>query len=239
MQRIINIAVLGSLAGVLFLSVHVYRHAADNQLSATEKKQGVKLLFNGTALTGWHTYQNKPGSWSVAGGTVYCHKDSTAQYADLVTDSLYENFELQVDWKIEPMANSGILYMVTEQYEHSFLSGPEYQLLDDAGYKGQIQDNQKTAANYAMQAPAVDASKPVGSWNHTEIMVNNGHVQHWLNGKKVVEYDLWGDEWKAEKAASKWKDAPGYGTARKGHVALQDYHGEGQVWFKNIKIKQL
>ena len=79
--------------------------------------------------------------------------------------------------------------------------------------------------------------KPVGEWNHTRIVVNKGHVEHWLNGKKVVEYELWTDEWKKKKNEGKWKDAPGYGLAKKGHIALQDHGSE--AWFKNIRIKEL
>ncbi len=216
-----------------------FTKACDNVLSVAEKKLGFKLLFDGASVNGWKTYQNEPGSWSVANGTVYCHKDSGDHYSDLLTVADYENFELHIDWKMEPNANSGILYMVTEQYEHSYLSGPEYQLLDNEGYKGQIQEYQKTGANYAMEPPMTDAANPIGEWNTTVIKVNKGHVEHWLNGKKVVEYDLWTDKWKAEKEHGKWKDAPGYGMAKAGHIALQDYHGNGQVWFKNIKLRQL
>lgn len=213
--------------------------AKDNTLTKEEKKQGFELLFNGSSIDGWRTYQNKPGSWLVEGGTIYCHKDSADQYADLITKDKYENFELHVDWKMQPNANSGILYMVTEQYEHSYLSGPEYQLLDNEGYKGQVQPYQNTGANYAMEPPLVDAANAIGEWNHTVIKVNKGHVEHWLNDKKVVEYDLWTDKWKAEKEHSKWKDAEGYGKTKLGHIAFQDYHGNGQVWFKNIKLRKL
>ena len=90
-----------------------------------------------------------------------------------------------------------------------------------------------------MQAPSADATKPVGEWNHTVIIVNKGHVEHWLNNQKIVAYDLWSDAWKQEKEHGKWKDAAGYGMAKKGHIALQDYHGSGKVWFRNIKLRQL
>ncbi len=211
----------------------------DNQLTDAEKKEGWKLLFNGQNLDGWRTYQEKPGSWSVADGAIYCHKMEDHHYADLITDKEYESFEISVDWKMEPKANSGILYLVTEQYPETYLSGPEYQLMDDAGYAGKVEDFQKCGANYAMQAPVVNAANPPGEWNHTVIIKNKAHVEHWLNGKKVVEYELWSDEWKKQKAADKWKDAEGYGAAKAGHIAFQDYHGDGKVWFKNVKIKVL
>ncbi|HVX48829.1 MAG TPA: DUF1080 domain-containing protein [Chitinophagaceae bacterium] len=211
----------------------------DNTLTPNEKKEGFILLFDGVTKNGWRTYQGKPGSWAVEAGTLYCQKTPEQQYSDLITNDQYENFELRIDWKVEPNANSGIMYMVTEQYEQSYLSGPEYQLLDNEGYKGKIEDYQKAGAAYAIKAPSVDATKPVGEWNHTVIIVNKGHVEHWLNGKKIVEYELWSDEWKAAKEHGKWKDAAGYGMSKTGHIAIQDYHGDGKVWFKNIKLRKL
>jgi hypothetical protein len=110
-------------------------------------------------------------------------------------------------------------------------------LLDDRGYPTKIEDWQKTGANYAMDPPLMDATKPAGEWNHTVIIVNKGHVEHWLNGKKVVEYELWTDTWQKHKATGKWKDHKGYGLASKGHIAIQDHGGE--AWFKNITIREL
>lgn len=197
-------------------------------------------LFNGKTLKGWRTYQHKPsGSWSVSDGVLYCkgNKDGNKQHADLMTEDEFENYEFSIDWKIAPAANSGIIYMVNEKYGASYESGPEYQLIDDAGYPEKIENYQKTGANYAMDAPVVDATKPAGEWNHTRIIVNKGHVEHWLNGKKVVTYELWSDSWKAHKAAGKWKDKEGYGMSKSGHIALQDHGGE--AWFKNIRIRKL
>lgn len=197
-------------------------------------------LFNGNTLEGWRTYQNKPAtSWTAGNGLLANkgNKDPQTKHADLITEKEYENFILSLDWKIAPAANSGILYLVTEEYSASYLSGPEYQLIDDTGYPGKLENWQKTGANYAMDPPLTDATKPAGEWNHTEIIVNKGHVEHWLNGKKVAEYTFGSDDWKQHKAAGKWKDAEGYGRARKGHIAFQDHGGE--AWFRNIRIKEL
>ena len=199
-----------------------------------------KSLFDGKTLAGWRTYQNKPAdSWFVQDGML-CNKgnkDPNTKHADLITEQQYENFEVSFDWKIAPAANSGFLYMVTEEFASSYLSGPEYQLLDDKGYPTKIEDWQKTGANYAMDVPMLDATKPAGEWNHTVIKVNKGHVEHWLNDKKVVEYELWSDTWKQHKASGKWKDAKGYAATAKGHLAIQDHGGE--AWFKNMVIKEL
>jgi hypothetical protein len=197
-------------------------------------------LFDGTTLKGWRTYQNKPSdAWYVQDGLLVNkgNKDPKLRHADLITEAQYENFELEFDWKIAPQANSGVMYLVTEEYASAYLSGPEYQLIDDKGYPAKLEDWQKTAANYAMDVPALDATKPAGEWNHTKIIVNKAHVEHWLNGKKVVEYELWTPIWQQHKATGKWKDAPGYGVSKKGHIALQDHGGE--VWFRAIKIRVL
>lgn len=211
-------------------------------VSAVAQKSNAKwkALYNGKNLAGWRTYQGKPAdSWSVNDGMLYNkgNKDTNTRHADLITASQYENFELSLDWKIAKGGNSGILYMVTEEYPRSYESGPEYQLLDDIGYPAKIENWQKTGANYAMDPPMVDATKPAGEWNNTVIMVNKGRVEHWLNGKKVVQYELWTDTWKQHKAAGKWKDDKGYGASKKGHIAIQDHGGE--AWFRNIKIRKL
>lgn len=213
----------------------------NNQLTKKEKAAGWMLLFDGNDLNGWRTFKNKKGSWKAADGML-CSRSADEGNADLITDSVYTNFELDIDWKISPEGNSGILYMVTEDYDHSYLSGPEYQLIDDDGFPEKIQDWQKTGANYAMQPPSVKAANKPGEWNHTKIIVNNGYVEHWLNGKKVVEYDLWSDTWKKQKAAGKWKDDVGYAASKTGHIALQSSHSNVEtsgVCFRNIKIKRL
>lgn len=202
---------------------------------------GYTSLFDGKTLNGWRTYQNKPAdSWMVKDGVLYCKgsaTDKSDRRADLITDDTFENFDLQLDWKIAPQGNSGILYMVTEQYPTSYLSGPEYQVIDDVNFPKKLEDWQKVAANYAMDPAPTAHPKPAGQWNHARIVVDHGHVQHWLNGEKVVEYDLWTNEWKQHKEAGKWKDAPGYGMSKVGHIALQDHGSE--AWFKNIEIKKL
>jgi len=210
----------------------------DNTLSKKEKKEGWVLLFDGESTKGWRIYQNKKADdWDVKNGELYCKVEGVTNRADLITTDQYENFELQIDWKIAPKENSGIIYMVTEDNPASYLSGPEYQLIDDIGYPDKLSDKQLSGANYDMNAPSAKVSKPAGEYNHTKIVINNGHVEHWLNGTKVVDYQLWTDEWKKLKAISKWKDVKPYGMSKKGYIALQD-HGGG-VAFKNIKIKPL
>ena len=218
------------------------KDTADNELSKEEKKEGWKLLFDGKNLNGWRTYKNISGSWQVDNGMICSQKPTSDQNPDLITADMYENFELRVDWKISPQGNSGIMYMVTEDHPASYESGPEYQLIDDEGFPEKIENWQKTGAAYAIKAPAVKAYNAPGEWNHTVIIVNKGHVEHWLNGQKVVEYGLWSDEWKKAKEAGKWKDEAGYGASKKGHIAFQASHSNVEksgVCFKNVKIKLL
>jgi len=216
---------------------------SDNNLTAKEAQEGWKLLFDGKTINGWRTYKNISGSsWKVNNGTLCTDKPVSGQNPDLITNDVYENFQLSIDWKISPRGNSGIMYLVTEDHDQTYESGPEYQLLDDKGIQEKIEEYQKTASNYAMQAPSVDATKPPGEWNHTVIIVNKGHVEHWLNGQKVVEYELGSNKWKQQKAAGKWKDEAGYGAAKSGHIALQASHSSVAntgICFKNIKIKIL
>jgi hypothetical protein len=215
--------------------------ACNSSKNATHSNAGYTSLFDGKTLNGWRTYQNKPAdSWTVKDGILYCRgsaTDKSDRRADLITVDTFENFDLQMDWKIAPQGNSGILYMVTETQSTSYFTGPEYQLIDDVNFPEKLEDWQRTAANYAMNTAPGAHPKAAGQWNHARIVVNKGHVEHWLNGEKVVEYDLWTDDWKKRKAEGKWKDAPEYGMSRTGHIALQDHGSE--AWFKNLEIKRL
>lgn len=212
-----------------------------NTVSDTNQTTGYKSLFDGKTMNGWRTYQNKPAdSWMVKDGAIYCKgsaTDKSDRRADLITTMQYENFDLSLDWKISPKGNSGIIYLSTEEFPTSYLSGPEYQIIDDKNFPEKLEDWQKTGANYAMDPAPQAHPKAIGEWNNTRIVVNKGHVEHWLNGEKVVDYYLWTKEWTDKKAAGKWKDATGYGMSRKGHIVLQDHGSE--AWFKNILIKEL
>jgi hypothetical protein len=226
----------------LFIPAFLFLLVGCSETKKTTKVDaGYTPLFDGKTMNGWRTYQNKPAdSWLVKDGILYCKgstTDKSDRRADLITVDTFENFDLQLDWKIAPQSNSGILYMVTEEYETSYLSGPEYQVIDDVNFPEKLEDWQKVAANYAMTTAPTAHPKPAGEWNHARIVVDHGHVQHWLNGEKVVEYELWTDDWKKRKAEGKWKDAPGYGMSKVGHIALQDHGSE--AWFKNIEITRL
>ncbi len=229
------------MATLVLISCSSSKKAGDNTLSRSEKEQGYKLLFDGKDMEGWRTYQNKSAaSWSVDNGTLHC-KGSDANYgaitADLMTKDQYQNFDLSVDYKISPKGNSGILYLVNEDSSSSYLSGPEYQIIDDKNFPEKLEDWQMTAANYAMNAAPEARPNPPGEWNHARIVKNGNHVEHWLNGSKVVEYELHSDDWSKRKMAEKFKEVASYAASDKGYITFQNHGSE--AWFKNIKIKEL
>ena len=200
-------------------------------------------LFDGKSFKGWHGY-NKTGAienWAIEDGAMVCLGAAPdAHGGDIVTDIAYENFELKWEWKITKEGNSGLMYHVVEgeKYHAPYETGPEYQLIDDIGFPQKLEEWQKTGADYAMTVPN-DKKKiqPVGEWNTSKIVFNKGHVEHWLNGEKIVEFQAWDAKWLKEKQDGKWKDYPDYGMAKKGLIALQD-HGH-KAYFKNIMIKVL
>lgn len=215
----------------------------NNVLTEAEKAEGWKLLFDGKTLDGWRDYNGDSltAPWVVEDGCIRAKGSGSDASGYIVTDTIYENFELAWDWKIAEGGNSGMLYHVVEnpKFKVPYVTGPEYQLIDDLGFPEPLEDWQKTAADYAMHVPDPSKTiiKPAGEWNTSKIVFDNGHVEHWLNGEKVLEFEAWTDDWFEKKNSGKWKDAPEYGLARKGVICLQD-HGSA-AWFRNIKIKEL
>jgi hypothetical protein len=214
-----------------------------NTLTEQQKAEGWQLLFDGQTMSGWRIFKGYPNdSWEVADGALHCKPPKTGEGAvnersDIITENQYGNFELMLEWKISEAGNSGIMYRVTEEFDQPYYSGPEYQVLDDEAYPGHTQPAQFTGANYDMHVAEPKVTKPAGEWNQTKIVVNGNQVEHWLNGTKVVEYELGSEDWLNRKNNSKWKDASGYGMAAQGHIALQDHGNE--VWYRSILIRPL
>lgn len=224
-------------AGIFFV-MNGQTQTKDNQLTEQQRKEGWTLLFDGTGTDAWRTYRNQEAdSWEVVDGQLHCKKDGVQHRADLVTRQQYGDFELAIDWKVDPGANSGIIYRANEDHNASYESGPEYQLIDDIGYPGKLEDWQKSGSDYDMHPPALIASHKAGVWNHTVIRARGNHVEHWLNGKKVTDFEIGSPDWLERKQKSKWKDIPGWGQEKQGYICLQD-HGGG-IWFKNIRIRKL
>jgi hypothetical protein len=207
-------------------------------LPAAEVKGGGEWrpLFDGKTTAGWRGYKTPdvPAGWAVVDGVLVKEGKST----DLVTKDQYGDFELEFDWKLAPGGNAGVFYRGTEEYEHIYWSAPEYQLLDDAVHADG--KNRLTAAGsaYALYPPPAGVVKPAGEWNSSRIVARGAHVEHWLNGKKVVEYELWSPDWEAKVKASKFKDWPNYGRGKKGYIAVQGDH-EGSLSLRNVRIREL
>ena len=205
--------------------------AEPNTLTAAEKAAGWKLLFDGQSTAGWRGYQKKTADWKVVDGALAPDPKASG---DLITDEQFASFELAFDWKVSPKGNSGVMYHVSEAPERSYYSGPEYQVLDNSRGEPPLQ---RAGALYDLYAPVVDATKPVGEFNESRLLVKGSHVEHWLNGQKVAEYELGSPEFKAKVAKSKFNAWPPFAASPKGHIALQN-HGD-DVWYRNIKVRAL
>ncbi|GAA5220665.1 hypothetical protein GCM10025777_12950 [Membranihabitans marinus] len=216
---------------------------APNQLTEAEQQEGWKLLFDGTSLDGWRDYQGEgvSGPWTVEDGQLIALGKGSDGNGYLVTEDEYENFILTFDWKISEGGNSGVIYHALErpQYKVPYVTGPEYQVLDDVGFPAELEDWQLTGADYAMHVADPEKKKlmPVGKWNTSKIVFDNGHVEHWLNGEKIVEFEAWTKDWFERKNSGKWENAREYGLAHRGHFSIQD-HG-AKTWYRNMKVKEL
>jgi hypothetical protein len=226
------------LAGLSLTAVLVAASAPPNTLTPEEKSQGWTLLFDGKTTSGWRGYnsQQMPDGWSVVDGALV----RTGKGGDIITVDTFDSFDLTFDWRIAKNGNSGVFFHVAEGPELGSVwhTGPEYQLLDDAGHPdAQNGPDRLAGANYALHPPATNVTRAVGAWNESRILVKGTHVEHWLNGEKVVEYELGSPDWERRVAASKFVKTPRYGREKRGHIALQD-HGD-EVAFRTIKIRRL
>jgi hypothetical protein len=210
-----------------------------NFLTTEEVNQGWKLLFDGKTMDNWRSFGGDTiKDWVIDSGTMLAQGLISN---DIITKDEFGNFELSLDWKTSVGGNSGIFFNAIEDtaIHGIFEIAPEYQIIDEVSWDGDsLHEGQLAGACYDMYY--ADRNKklmPVGEWNTSKIVVNNGHVEHWLNGDKIVEYQMWTPEWDSLKSVRKWKDYPLWGTAHKGHIGLQD-HGK-KNWFRNIKIRTL
>ena len=154
-----------------------------------------------------------------------------------MTVEQYADFELAFDWKVSYQGNSGVMFRVTEDQPEPYQTGPEYQVIDDEGYPGDLKDTQFSGSTYDMYPPSSQKANAVGEWNSSKLLVKGNHVEHWLNGTKVLEYDINSADWKKRKNGSKWNEAASYGIKPNGHIDLQDHKSE--AWFRNIMIRTL
>jgi Domain of Unknown Function (DUF1080) len=209
-----------------------------NEVSANEAapKPEWHTLFDGKLLDtfrGWRS-DGMPEGWHVVDGVLA--KEGSVD--DLVTREQFGNFELELDWKIGKAGNSGVFYRGTREYDKIYWSAPEYQLLDDANAPDGRSRLTAAAAAYGLYGPPAGVVKPFGEWNKTRIVIKGNHVEHWLNGRRVVAYDLGSPEWKAKVAASKFSQYPNYGLAKTGFIGIQGDH-PGSLELRHIRIREL
>ncbi len=211
-----------------------------NGSTTGEKAASWTALFDGVSLKGWRPYGKPAGTpidagWKVEAGLL--HKLPGVKGGDIITEKQYTDFELAWEWRLASGANNGVKYMVTEARPGA--PGYEYQMIDDESDRWKSQHAKaKTASFYEVLAPAADKPlKPAGEWNTSRIRVQGTHVEHWLNEKKVLEFELGSDAVKAGVAASKFKKYPDFGTKLTGHIMLTDHTDE--AWYRSVKIREL
>ena len=226
-----------------------------NTLTQQEIDQGWELLFDGETFTNWRGLGRdsvQPDHWKIENGMIRkVNNDEVFEATgkkidggDLTTIETFENYELSFEWKIKPDGNSGIKYNVSEKIstsyggKHSAL-GFEYQILDDDSpkYKGKLQPSQYTAGLYEMYAPENVNANPIGEFNHSRILLDGNHGEHWLNGVKVLEYEFATAEWDSLFQLSKYHKYPDFEKKRKGHIVITNHSDDS--WYRNIKIRRI
>ena len=228
------------IVGGVLLGAHAGRgigagQSTMNTISAKERADGWRLLFDGRTTAGWRGFrkQKLPGGWQAIDGAL----TRVGEAGDIVTIDEFGDFELTLEWKLAPNGNSGVFYRVIEDDDVMWHMAPEYQIIDNAYNNEPLKPTQHAGANYDLHPPSRDVTRPIGSWNETRVLARGAHVEHWLNGLKVVEYELWTPDWERRVRESKFKDYPKYGRARRGHIGLQD-HGD-RAAYRNIRIREL
>lgn len=209
---------------------------AAGELPAAGQPDGQwRALFDGTSTDAWRGYNRPdlPAGWQIVDGAL----TRTAQAGDIITKEQFANFELELEWMVRPGGNSGVFYRAIESADPIYHSAPEMQVLDDAAHRDGGSPLTSAGANYGLHPAPPGAVRPANEWNQVRLVVAGNHVEHWLNGQKIVEYELGSEDWKQRVANSKFIEWPAYGQAARGHIGLQD-HGDW-VAYRNIRIRVL
>lgn len=239
MKTITALVIPGMLIAIF--ACYAFTANQNNKLSAKERAEGWKLLFDGSSTSGWHLYNSGASFtvWKAGNGELFCDPKSNSDAGDLVTDGMYKNYDLKFDWKLPKGGNSGVFINVAERADigTGWQSGPEYQLLDKAN-ADYAKPEMRSGSLFGIDAQKTFVkSRPADTWNHSEIIQKDGKVQFYLNGILTVEEDFTSPAWAEKVAKSHFKAYPDYGKHISGHIVLQDW--ATGVSFRNIKIKEL
>jgi len=204
--------------------------------AAASKPGAWHSLLTATSADAWRGYKmtTLPPGWSITNGEL----SKTKTTEDIITKEEFSDFEFEMDWKLAKGGNSGLFYRGSEEFERVYWSAVEYQLLDDGNAPDGRNRLTSAASAYGLYAAPVGIVKPFGEWNSTRIVVKGAHVEHWLNGVKVVDMELWSPDWEAKVAASKFKTWTKYGRAKTGHIAIQGDHN-GELTLRNMRVRAL
>ena len=231
-----SLAVIPLVACLALASAHAAAAQASlNTLTPAERDAGWRLLFDGKTTTGWRGWKmdTLPSGWEVVDGALTRVRPA----ADIITTEKFKDFELSLEWNIAPKGNSGIFYRASEQDDAIYWTAPEMQVLDDAGHPDGRSRLTAAGSDYGLYPSPAGVVKPAGQWNQVRLVVSGNHVEHWLNGVKVVEYELGSPDWEAKVKASKFARHRGYGRNREGYIGLQEH--DYWVAYRNIKIRVL
>lgn len=227
---------------IVFVSINFMSQAQYNTLNAEEKEEGWQLLFDGTSTEGWRSYNGTDfpaQGWEVNDGMLTVLAQGGG--GDIITDKKFSNFILKLEWRVQESGNSGIFYRAMEQpTQPIYWSAPEMQVLDNENHPDAnqgVDGNRKAGSLYDLIPAKPQNAKGHGEWNSVKIVADGPNIEHWQNGEKVLEYELWTNEWYEMIRNSKFESHPEFGDARSGYIGLQD-HGD-RVDFPNIKIKEL
>jgi hypothetical protein len=196
-----------------------------------------KVLFDGSSADSWRGYRMNamPSGWSIVDGAL----TKSEPTEDIVTRDRFDDFELEIEWKIGKGGNAGLFYRGTEEFEKIYHTAPEYQLLDDDNHPDGRSRMTAAGSVHSMYPAPAGHLKPVGEWNSTRVIARGPHVEHWLNGTKLLEYELWSPDWETRYRSSKFAEwAPKYGRYQSGHISIQGDHG-GVLALRNIRIREL
>jgi hypothetical protein len=214
-----------------------------NTLTPAEQQAGWRLLFDGQTTKGWRGYKSTtmPASWRVENGSLLSRRTHGESSGDIITVEHFADFELVWEWKMTAGNNAGVIYRATEERASVWETGPEYQILDNQGHVDGLNPLSSAGACYSAFAPAKDMTRPVGQWNQSRILAQGNHVEHWMNGEKLLEYEIGSRSWHAHVKTSKFFPSAygqsNWGKVPKGHIGLQDYGGA--IEFRGIKLREL